>query len=239
MALELKQSVRLSQQLVVTPQLQQAIKLLQLSRLELQEIIQNEMLENPVLEDAETLPEEPDGDKQSAGEIHEQAKDEDKGHEHTMDEVGGADGSLKEPADFDWENYLNTYNAPGYSAERDVGGEEATTFENVLRQTESLQDHLLWQLHLSNFTPREQELGTEIIGNVNDDGYLQSTVDEIAAKVNAQPAEVESVLKRIQEFDPIGVASRDIQECLLCQAKLLGDAAPLVSEIIRGHLSDL
>ncbi len=239
MALELKQSVKLSQQLVVTPQLQQAIKLLQLSRLELSEIIQNELLENPVLEDADVQPEEPEIEKQSAGEIHEQAKDEDKGHEHTIDEVGSSDGTLKEPADFDWENYLNTYNAPGYSAERDVGGEEAPTFENVLRQSESLQDHLLWQIHLSNFNPRELELGTEIIGNINDDGYLQATVDEIASKIGSSPDEVESILKRIQEFDPIGVGARDLRECLLLQTKLLGDDGRLVSEIIKNHLPEL
>lgn len=238
MALELKQSLKLSQQLVVTPQLQQAIKLLQLSRLELSETIENELLENPVLEDAETT-EEQETEKQSAGEKHEQAKDEDKGHEHSIDEVGAADGTLKEPVNFDWENYLNTYNAPGYSAEREAGDEESPTYENFLRQTESLQEHLLWQLHLSVFTPREQEIGTEIIGNINDDGYLQASIEEIGSKINAQAAEVEPVLKRIQGFDPLGVAARDIKECLLLQTKQLGEAEPLVSELIRNFLPEL
>jgi len=124
MALELKQSMKLSQQLVVTPQLQQAIKLLQLSRLELATLIQTELTENPVLEDGENENEDGEADKQSNAEKHEQAKTDDRGHEHASDEVGAQDGALKEPANFDWENYLDAYNAPGYSAERDSGGDE-------------------------------------------------------------------------------------------------------------------
>jgi RNA polymerase sigma-54 factor len=240
MALELKQSLKLSQQLVITPQLQQAIKLLQLSRLELSELIEQELLENPILEDSESVPEEAESDKQSASEKHEQAVEEDRGHEHAVDEIGTADGTLKEPANFDWENYLGSYNAPEYPSERDAGGsDEVQTYENVLRQTESLQDHLLWQLHLSAMAPREVEIGTEIIGNVNDDGYLQSTTDEIAAKVAAPVADVDGVLAKIQEFDPTGVASRDIQECLLLQTRFLGENAALAADMIREHLAEL
>ncbi|MFH0800686.1 MAG: RNA polymerase factor sigma-54 [Pseudomonadota bacterium] len=239
MALELKQSMRLSQQLVVTPQLQQAIKLLQLSRLELATLIQTELTENPVLEDGENENEDGEAEKQSNAEKHEQAKTEDRGHEHASDEVGTQDGALKEPANFDWENYLDAYNAPGYSAERDSGGDESQTYENVVSQTESLHDHLLWQLHLSSMTPRQQEIGTEIIGNLNDDGYLQATSEEIAAKVAALISEVDDVLRRVQEFDPTGVAARDVKECLLLQAKHLGhDNAP-VARIINECMPEL
>ena len=99
MALEIKQSVRLSQQLVVTPQLQQAIKLLQLSRIELADLIQNEMVENPCLEEASEVEEKTE--QESNAELHEQAKNEDRGHEHEMDEVGTKDGPMKEPDNFD------------------------------------------------------------------------------------------------------------------------------------------
>lgn len=239
MALELKQSVKLAQQLVVTPQLQQAIRLLQLSRLELSELIQSELVENPVLEEGEASPqEEQESEKKSASEKHEDARQEERTHDH-IDEVGDADGTLKEPSNFDWENYLETYNAPGYQIEKGGGGEEAPTYENFMSQSESLHDHLLWQLHLSAMIPREIEIGTEIVGNINDDGYLQATVEDIVSKTGASKSEVESVLTKIQEFDPTGVAARDIQECLLLQTRIMGDPTGLADSIIREHLSEL
>lgn len=239
MALELRQSLKLAQQLVITPQLQQAIKLLQLSRLELATLMQKELEENPILEDAEAENQDEDGDKESTGEKHEKAKAEEHSHDHSNDEVGTPDGKMQEPANFDWENYLGTFNAPDYSVEREGGGDEAPTYENVLTQTESLRDHLLWQLHLSTMTPREQSIGTEIIGNLTDDGYLQATMEEIGDKVNALPEEVEQVLARVQEFDPTGVAARDMQECLLLQARRLGIDVEPISRIIREHLREL
>ncbi len=105
MAIELKQGLRLSQQLVVTPQLQQAIKLLQLSRLELTTLIQSELTENPVLQE-EDEEDETEVLKTSSGEQHEQAKIDDKGHDHSGDEVGAGDGQLKEPSSFNWEYYI-------------------------------------------------------------------------------------------------------------------------------------
>ncbi|MBN1282294.1 MAG: RNA polymerase factor sigma-54 [Proteobacteria bacterium] len=239
MALELKQSVKLSQQLVVTPQLQQAIKLLQLSRMELAELIQSEMLENPVLEDGESQPAEAEAEDQSSGEKHEQAKDEDRGHDHSVDEVGEKDGTLKEPTDFDWGNYLETYNAPGYSMERESRDEDAPSFDNVVKQTESLQGHLIWQIHLSNMPEDELKIGTELIGNINDDGYLQSTVEEIAQKTGADPSKVESVLAKVQQLDPLGVGARDLKECLMLQVKLIGDPSGLITRMIDSHLGDL
>lgn len=240
MALELKQSIKLAQQLVVTPQLQQAIKLLQLSRIELSELIQNELLENPVLEDTESAsPEEQDADKKTASEKHEEAKQEERPPENTVDEIGNSDGTLNEPSNFDWENYLETYNAPGYQIERDITGDDVPTYESFMTQSESLQDHLLWQLHLSNMNAQDLEIGTEIVGNINDDGYLQATIDDIVSKTGVTKSAVETVLCRIQEFDPTGVAARDIQECLLLQTRILGDPTGLADSIIREHLSDL
>lgn len=240
MAIEIKQRARLEQQLVVTPQLQQAIKLLQLSRMELSNLIQTELLENPVLEDTEDeeAEQKEEEKEKSEGEKHEEAKDEDKGHEHLVDEIGDKDGTLKEPTDFDWETYIGVYNAPDYEATRE-STDEGQTYENVLRQGESLQDHLLWQLHLVEMTPDEKQLATEIIGNINDDGYLTASIEEIALKFKVEGTKVEEILKKIQEFDPTGVAARDLQECLVLQAKLLGDDSAVLIRLIREYLPEL
>lgn len=243
MAIELKQSLKLGQHLVITPQLQQAIKLLQLSRLELTTMIQNELVENPVLEELDS---EGQSDEEAAaenadksqGQITEEAKEEDKGHSHEMDTVGNADGELKEPADFDWENYLGNYNAP-WPTTPPANFEDLPTFESTLTKSESLQEHLLWQLHLSNFTPEEIAIGTEIIGNINDDGYFAASVEEIARQIKAPAERVESILKRIQDFDPLGVGARDLKECLLLQTRHLGNDSALIQEIIANHLHDL
>ena len=240
MAIEIKQRARLEQSLVVTPQLQQAIKLLQLSRLELNTLIQKELLENPVLEDIEEVEEEvkEDLDKKTEAEKHEDAKEEDRGHEHTVDEIGDRNGALKEPTDFDWESYIGAYNAPEYSGDREAA-EEGQTFENVLRQGESLQDHLMWQLHLLGGAQEDLKIGAEIIGNINDDGYLTATVEEIAQKCEEEPKRVEDVLVKVQDFDPTGVAARDLKECLILQAKQLGSDTALLVILINDHLEDL
>jgi len=242
MALEIKQSFKLSQQLVITPQLQQAIKLLQLSRMELTTLVQRELSENPVLEEEPEEEEKAsDGADESRGDLHEKAREEDRGHEHVNDEVGSKEGLTKEPSDFDWENYIGSYKGSDYNIGK--GGSDAEdlpTYENTLTQTESLQEHLLWQLGLSVFTSDEQEIGAEIIGNINEDGYLRAPIEEIAEKIKKTPQSVEAVLKRIQEFDPLGIGARTLEECLLLQCRHL-DAATLgqVKKIIEHHLPDL
>lgn len=238
MALELKQSLRLSQQLVITPQLQQAIKLLQLSRMELQTLIQKEITENPILEELEA-----DSQEEAAPESHseevEAAKDQHQ-HEDRVDEVGSKDGEMKEPNDFDWENYLGIYNSPWPTAQPPPSVEDGPSFENTVGGTESLQEHLMWQLHLSAWPDAELRIGQEIIGNVTDEGYLGATIEEIAAKSDAEAPAVAACLAKVQQFDPPGVASRSLQECLAIQARQLGgDEAPLLLHIIEEHLHDL
>ncbi len=244
MAIELKQGLKLGQSLVVTPQLQQAIKLLQLSRLELTQLVQQELMENPVLEE-EDEDEEATQElkkKTSEGEQHEQAKIDDKGHDHSSDEVGSQDAKLqKEPNDFDWENYIDKYNAADEKALPRISEvpDDLPTYENTLTRTESLGEHLMWQLHLSAFSPGEVEVGEDIIGNINDDGYLQSTVEEISSTTGHTIEVVERVLKRIQAFDPIGIAARDIKECLIAQARHLGEDSKIIIKIIEEHLGEL
>lgn len=243
MAIELKQSLKLGQHLVITPQLQQAIKLLQMSRLELTTMIQNELVENPVLEE---LDPEAQSDEEAAaenadksqGEITEQAKEDDKNHSHEMDPVGNADGELKEPVDFDWENYLGNYNAP-WPTTAPANFEDLPSFESTLTKTESLQEHLIWQLHLSVIPADDIPIGTEIIGNINDDGYLVGTVEEIAQQTKVPVEKVAAVLKKIQEFDPLGVGARNLQECLLLQTRHLNSDTQHIQDIIAHHLHDL
>lgn len=242
MAIELKQSLKLGQHLVITPQLQQAIKLLQMSRMELTSMIQKELVENPILEELGEGPSDEDIAAESAeksqGEITEQAKEDDKGHSHEMDPVGTADGELKEPSDFDWENYLGNYSSALPSAPA-ANFDELPSFESTLTKSESLHEHLLWQLHLSNYGPDEVAIGSEIIGNINDDGYLAATVDEIAAQHKISPDRVSAVLKKIQTMDPVGVGARDLQECMRLQTRHLGKDAAVIQEIIANHLHDL
>lgn len=235
MALEIRQNLKLSQGLVITPQLQQAIKLLQLSRMELLEVVRDEMLENPVLE------EESDGEEiQVETKTSETSEDEnplEKQLENKSEEVmSSPEGELKEPKDFDWDDYLNTYNAP----ERISSGlEELPSYENTLSQKENLSDHLMWQLQLSSFSPEEEELGALIVGAINEDGYLQDSLDEIAEKMKVPIEKAEAVLQRVQNFDPPGVGARDLRECLLLQVRFFGHDRQILEKLISEHLSDL
>ncbi len=238
MALEIKQSVRMSQQLVVTPQLQQAIRLLQLSRMELSNLIQKELVENPILEEQQSEDEDKANDR-SHGEDVQNAKDQDKGHDHSSDEVGSSNEELlKEPNNFDWENYLGIYNAPGIPTTEKPPA-DLPSYETTLTRSESLQEHLIWQIHLSNFNGDEVDIATEIAGAINDDGYLVTPLDEMAKRLEISEEKLRRVLTMVQELDPPGVAACNITECLLLQTKALGKENEVIKSIITNHLSDL
>ncbi len=245
---ELKQSLSLKQtlQLVMTPQLQQAIKLLQLSRLELSELVHDEMLENPVLEEHQ---EEDDGEQKPAS-VQEQEELTDERIAERIDrsdrveEVKGSEGFNE----IDWDRYLENYN---FSQSTGAGrvrpsSDDLPSFENVLTKKTSLADHLVWQLRLSSLDLRDQNIGVEIILNLNDEGYLVpddedrvaglSAVKSIAADMQVSAEDVERVLKVIQTFDPVGVAARDLRESLLTQAQYLEIENGLVYAIIEAHL---
>ena len=212
MALELRQQLKLSQQLVMTPQLQQAIRLLQLSRLELVETVQRELLENPFLEEMQDEP------------------------------------SNEPPAEVRPESPRDE---PTYDRE------EMSSLEARYASSPTLESHLMWQLRLSSLSDDQKELGEIIIGNLSSSGYLQASLEEMAemaradfageastaeAKDKAWPTveEVETVLKAIQLFDPVGVAARTPQECLLIQIKALGyDRDQVLVDLVRDHLEDL
>jgi len=225
MALELRQQLKLSQQLIMTPQLQMAIKLLQLSRLELMDTITQELEENPALEEIN----EP---ADTAVQTEDQTPSDDTGEikEVTIDE--------KINEEIDWSNYLDEYNSPGkviYETER----KEATNFEPFLSKKGNLQDHMLWQLLMIRPDPEEQKIGSIIIGNLTRDGYLDIRMENLYRTCNVAPEKVDTMLTQMQTFDPIGVCARDLGECLLLQIRYLKIDTPLLTAIITDHLNHL
>lgn len=241
MALEIKQSLRLSQQLVMTPQLQQAIKLLQLNRMELAEVVNQEMMENPILEE---LTETPEGE--NAPDAEQTAANGDPEAEQVRDEESFLKPAPKEEQlvtgkdDFNWDSYIEEFNSSSSSAPsmREVN-EELPSFENVLTKTTTLEDHLHWQISMIALAPGERKLGELIIGNLTDDGYLNANLEDLARESEMELEDAEEVLKIVQNMDPLGVGSRNLQECLAIQAKFMNPRQPLVEQIIAHHLSDL
>lgn len=224
MGLELRQQLKLAQQLVMTPQLQQAIKLLQLSRLELVETVQNELLENPLLEEL---------DPEQTAESEANKK------EDSAEGEAAANEELLRNAD--WENYLGEFSSTSkqsHAREFEVP-EEGLSFEARLATKPSLQGHLNWQMRLSNFTEEEVAIGEMVAWNLNQSGYLQSTCEELAAACKVSEEAVENVIKKIQLLDPIGIASRTPQECLLVQLAFYGYDDPILEALVCDHLEDL
>jgi len=230
MAIEMRQQMKLTQQLVMTPQLQQAIKLLQLSRLELQDLVQQELEENPILE--ETVEQESLKEVEQV-EIQEREPETLKEGDSFKEVTAGSD-TIKE---MDWDSYLDGYNYS--SGEQYSDDEDRPSFENLLTKKGTLVDHLMWQLNLSKFEEEDIGIAVEIIGNIDEDGYLRTTVEDIARSYETSDETVDRILKRVQDFDPPGVAARDLRECLLIQVQQLGMQGGVVDQILRDHLKDL
>jgi RNA polymerase sigma-54 factor len=235
MALDLKQTVKLSQQLVMTPQLQQAIKLLQLSRLELINQVQQELEENPILEEA--LEEESGEDAPEPGlEAAAEAPVEVAAPAAEEPAVDAAEATPDQMiSDVDWENYIDS--APQTSLARP--DEERPPIDANLTPPTSLADHLLWQLGFADFDEKEVQVALLIIGNLNEDGYLEHELEAVAAELGVDLALAESVLRRVQLFDPVGVAARSLSECLLVQMRQARVDNPLALRIAERHLDPL
>ncbi|HYB90044.1 MAG TPA: RNA polymerase factor sigma-54 [Candidatus Binataceae bacterium] len=271
MALEVKlgQDLRLRQQLVMTPQLQQAIKILQLSLPELETIVQTELEQNPMLEPLDqspaetaaesTIPEDQEAaadsgeplsaDSEAApaegpGEEWREAAIE-KPFEASAPEAPDAAVEVRELdrlEKVDWREYLETYSNNWQEApppDPDTADDHRSALENTSLRRSSLEDHLMWQLRLSNLSEADQMIGATVIYNLNDDGYLETPLEELAAQLETTAPEVERVLKRVQRFDPPGVAARDLRECLLLQLENLGMEDSLAARIVREQLDYL
>ena len=256
-AMELKLDLRLSQKLVMTPQLQQAIKLLQLSRLDLQQMLSQHLLENPLLEELSA-----DLDDEGDGATPEETVAERKEEVTGGTEAGGGDSGgeagtgetneLSEPLSPDgWEDYYESDWRPGGREHEAFSEGDFPSYDQTLTKPATLDDHLLWQLRLSSEDEEEKTIGHMIIGNLDEDGYLRASLEEIAEEARVSLKKVDSVLSLIQTFDPIGVAARDLQECLLIQLRHLHGPVgnvyvhggvqrqSLLELIIKNHLHDL
>ena len=223
MAIETRLALRQTQRLVMTPMLQQAIQLLQLSTLELQEVLQKELTENPLLEvtptEEGTAPEAPT--------------------EPVMPDVLPPDApAVAEAAEVPDLPFDLTEIIFGSSEERTLVEQEdreETRFENFVGTTTSLADHVDEQLRLTVVEPDVRAAADEIIGNLDDDGYLRATLDEMAEKTRLGIAVFEKALVLVQTFDPPGVGARDLRECLLIQLRDQPNPDPLAIEILERH----
>jgi RNA polymerase sigma-54 factor len=234
MPLELRQELKLSQQLVMTHQLQQAIKLLQLSRLELVDIIRQEINENPILEEVQDSGEEIETSNIVKGEAFDKF---DKDFQTK---------SAKVISDTGWENYSNKISPKSYSNVSTDG--DRPFLENILTKKTSLYDHLMWQLSLSRLSPQELEAGKLILGNLDNHGYLNMPLENMTSSPECDVNLLENILKIIQDFDPPGIAARDLKECLLIQVEYFENEGnknvdphffDLAKYIIKNHLKDL
>jgi RNA polymerase sigma-54 factor len=219
MAISQKLHTKLVQKLILTPSLQQAIKLLPMSTLELADLLNQEMVENPLLEEVPTEELQP--------------------AEQQQPEKQEAQPATEKPDtwdDADYDYFFGDYLDDGYRSRTPSEVKELPPIENTLSSAASLSDHLLWQLSLQTDDDRVKEIGGAIIGNLDDDGYLVASVEEIAAMGEWPVADVEKALQHVQTFDPIGVAARDLQECLWLQIRHLGLEGTPSEKIVTEHL---
>ena len=308
--MQMKMQMKMSQQLIMTPQLQQAIKLLQLSRAELEELIEQTLIENPVLEegmDMDTFPSKTE-ESQESTQTEETPEVVTDTEEFETARENEQEDSVQD--EIDWQQYIEQIEQFGGYQERRYNvksdDEESPSIDITAAQTESLADHLMWQLDMHKLTPLEYEVGAHLIGNIDDDGFLVTSIRELLElqqdlysriikkhkkeglpelpevdadlydlkfqsgktthkKKNPQENEsnlnedgklteeetakpeilppacafVESVLNKIQQFNPNGVGARSLQESLLIQLEMLGESDSLSSRIVKNDMQFL
>ncbi|MDA9793038.1 RNA polymerase factor sigma-54 [Bacteriovoracaceae bacterium] len=227
-------NLKLGQGLMMTPQLQQAIKLLTLTHLEMTSVIAKEMVENPMLEET--------GNEISKDDIRKQKQDDMKNVEATSDNFSGPELVENSKTEFDWDKYVESYNTTSStprSAGEYNGNDDQPNYENMVSRGQSLAEHLEWQLRMENLTEEEWELAEEIIHNINDEGYLQESIENIVANCKLHREDAFEILKMIQNLDPVGCGSSSLVECLLAQARALPERMLLVEKMIESQLGNL
>jgi RNA polymerase sigma-54 factor len=253
--MEMKLQVKLSQQLVMTPQLVQAIRLLQLSRMELVDEVRKELDGNPVLADDNIEPNDRGGNERNTNERETGADN--AARSEVAPQAERNEAAPEAPSDpkndeIDWDRYLENQQLRQPVSSSRSGFDELPPIEQNLTKPQSLRDHLLWQLQVSDFVDTERHFALLVIGNLDERGYLDLaggegptgekipdlTLQDFADEAGLDLEDAEEVLSMIQRFDPVGVAARSLQECLLIQAEVLG-FDDFDRSIIRDHLHDV
>lgn len=229
MAIKISQGLKQSQNLAMTPQLQQAIKLLTLTHLEMTNVIAEEMVENPMLEEI-------------GGESEVDASAESNENREATSDDFSETPLMKEKDDFDWDAYADSFNSNSSTpnmATPSGDSDEMPTYENIVSKAMTLAEHLEWQLKMETLDEKEMMLALLIIGNINDDGYLDANFEELIAESGLDRETAFDVLEVVQRLDPVGCGASNLQECLLAQARIAEERSPLLEKIIREYLEDL
>lgn len=215
---------------MMTPQLQQAIKLLTLSHMEMTSVIAKEMIENPMLEEA--------GGESTKQELEARSKDT---KEKQSDDFTGPDIIDNKNDNFDWDKYVENYNSTSSTPyTKEVRSkDDAPNYENMVSRDANLQEHLEWQLRMENLTNEEWRFAESIIHSLNDEGYLDENLEELLAGTKLHREDALELLKMIHYLDPVGCATSNLKDCLLVQAQALDERVPLVELLIKNHLDDL
>jgi RNA polymerase sigma-54 factor len=222
----LRQSLdlRLSQRLALTPSLLQKIELLQLNKLELRDMLNQELIENPILEEVV------EQDVSSEMALGERASE-----DFPPPESSSSEKEKDSFEEIDFRYFFDEYLDTGYK-NRNVEQSEKPSFETFLTRAPSLEEHLNWQLGLSDTKPHIAEIAAQIIGNLNEDGYLIVSLEELCPIAGCTMEDAIEALEVVQSMDPIGVGARDLRECLLLQLRSLGMQDSLAHSIVQDHL---
>jgi RNA polymerase sigma-54 factor len=233
MALKQQLHQKQVQKLILAPALQQAIKLLPLTNLELIEIIDEELSQNPVLEiEEETAEKKIEGSDEESGE--KEGADKSKEIKGEMDDEVISDPQTREE-DQEIEAYFQQYFDEGFRS-LSYEKKESIALENIVSKTQSLWDHLDWQANLTFFETKEKEIAQYIIGNINEDGYLTTSIEEIARAMDTTEEIVNQVREKIRRFDPVGVGSLSVQEALLVQMEYFQIKDEITQKIVSQHI---
>lgn len=266
---------QLQQRMVLTPQLRQRIEMLQMNALELTDLIEQEMVANPILEEVQPGEEVQeigdsildqnssgsDGDFENGADLSADAVSELRtdrlgeiegmipegaslnGNDDRSTDVEGDEDSHPENADsfdeIDYGREFQDYLDPGYRTQEIEYKDDAPSFEQFLTHAPSLSEHLEWQLHLLSLNDETEEAATLVIGNLDDDGRLSASVEEIAGMCNVSLETVERARQAVMKLDPVGCAAFNVNECLCAQLEAAGEGDSLASELVRNHLEDL
>jgi RNA polymerase sigma-54 factor len=237
MAYEIKYGLKQQQHLLMTPQLQQAIKLLQLSRMELEQYVSQQIAENPCLEEGQLeSPEEIAAVERERERTEEQVVNESiREATNIVDSAGGDDRN-----DFDWDNSSKMHeHSPSSIRKQNASDEDLPNYENMVSKANTLQEYLMAQIGELDFSDQEKSVASLLIGNIDDRGYLLISTQELSENENIDLEIVEDILDTVQRLDPPGVGARDLKECLLLQVRNLHLKNGVIERIISNHLHEL